>query len=179
MVSDLYRGREVVRSSGKPTRAALLNTLTLGKDKALDLFRKIAANRPIIRNGHGLLSDLVSAGECPLAINQYGSPIARAIKMGAPVDFVAVNPVVTIGAPAVISKNAPHPNAAKLFVNWITSKEGQKFIVDNGGRIPVRIDVDPDPPRITKGLKLLLVEPLERTQFKDIQALYRQIWAGR
>ncbi len=116
----------------------------LGKDKALDLFRRIAANRPVIRNGHGLLSDLVSAGECPLAINQYGSPIARAIKMGAPVDFVAVNPVVTIGAPAVISKNAPHPNAAKLFVNWITSKEGQKFIVENGGRIPVRTDVEPD-----------------------------------
>ncbi len=151
----------------------------IGRDKALDLFKKIAANRPVIRNGHGLLSDLVSAGECPLAINQYGSPIARAIKMGAPVDFVAINLVVTIGAPAVISKNAPHPNAARLFVNWITSKEGQEFIVKNGGRIPVRTDVEPDPPRITKGLKLLPVEPLEGVELKDVQALYRQIWAGR
>jgi ABC-type Fe3+ transport system substrate-binding protein len=79
----------------------------------------------------------------------------------------------------VISKDAPHPNAARLYVNWITSKEGQEFLVKNGGRIPVRTDVDPDPPRLTKGLKLLVTPRAEGKELKDIQALYRQIWQGR
>lgn len=151
----------------------------MGKEKALDLFKRIAANQPAVRNGHGLVSDLVAAGECPIAINNYGNQVARAQKKGAPTDFIAINPVVTIVAPAVISKSAPHPNAAKLYVNWITSKEGQEFIVKNGGRIPVRLDVEPDPPRLTKGLKLQVAGRLEGKEFKEVQALYRQIWQGR
>ena len=151
----------------------------MGKDKALDLFKRIAANQPAVRNGHGLVSDLVAAGECPIAINNYGNQVARAQKKGAPTDFVAINPVVTIVAPAVVSKNAPHPNAAKLYANWITSKEGQEFIVKNGGRIPVRVDVDPDPPRLTKGLKLQVAKRMEGKELKDAQALYRQTWQGR
>ena len=152
---------------------------SMGKEKALDLFRKIAANQPAMRNGHGLLSDLVSAGECPIAINNYGNQVARAQKKGAPTDFVAINPVITIVAPGVVSNNSPHPNAAKLYLNWITSKEGQEFIVKNGGRIPVRVDVDPDPPRLTKGLKLQVAKRMEGKELKDAQALYRQTWQGR
>jgi len=152
---------------------------SMGKEKALDLFKRIAANQPAIRNGHGLLSDLVSAGECPVAVSNYGNQVARAQKKGAPTDFVAINPVVTLVVPAVVSKNGPHLNAAKLYVNWITSKEGQELIVKNGGRIPVRMDVDPDPPRLTKGLKLQVSKRLVGKELKDVQALYRQIWQGR
>ncbi len=151
----------------------------MGKEKALDLFRRIAANQPAMRNGHGLLSDLVDSGECPIAINNYGNQVAGAQKKGAPTDFVAINPVITIVAPGVVSNNPPHPNAAKLYLNWITSKEGQEFIVKNGGRIPVRVDVEPDPPRLTKGLKLLVAKRAEGKDLTDIQALYRQIWQGR
>ena len=151
----------------------------MGKDKALDLFKRISANKPAIRNGHGLLSDLVSAGECHLAINNYGNQVAFAQKRGAPTDFVAINPVVTIINPAVISKSAPHPNTAKLYVTWLTSKEGQEFLVKNGGRIPVRVDVEADPPKLTRGLDLQVARRLEGKEFSDVQALYRQVWQGR
>jgi len=41
---------------------------------------------------------------------------------------------------AVIHKNAPHPNAAKLFVNFLISAEGQRLFAD-GGNIPANQDV--------------------------------------
>ena len=41
-----------------------------------------------------------------------------------------------------ISKNAPHPWAAKLFVNWILSKEGQLIVIKFGGANTARIDMD-------------------------------------
>lgn len=41
---------------------------------------------------------------------------------------------------AAIHNKAPHPNAAKLFVNFLVSEEGQKYFV-NGGMIPARKDM--------------------------------------
>ena len=41
---------------------------------------------------------------------------------------------------AVIHKNAPHPNAAKLFVNFLIGPEGQKMFAE-GGNIPANRDV--------------------------------------
>ncbi|MBI4529567.1 MAG: extracellular solute-binding protein [Deltaproteobacteria bacterium] len=172
-----WKGKLCLEDSDFEWFLGLINHL--GKEKALDLFKRIAALQPAIRNGHGLISDLVAAGECPIAINNYGNQVARAQKKGAPTDFVAINPVITIVAPGVVSNNAPHLNAAKLYINWITSKEGQEFIVKNGGRIPVRLDVDPDPPRLTKGLKLQVAKRAEGKELKDLQALYRQVWHGR
>jgi iron(III) transport system substrate-binding protein len=150
----------------------------MGKEKALSLFKRIAANQPSIRNGHGLLSDLVSSGECPIGINNYGNQVARAQQKGAPTDFVPVEPVIVIVAPGVISAKAPNPNAAKVYVNWITSKDGQQTISERG-RIPIRVDVEPNPPRLTKGLKLQVQPPLEGQEQKDAIALYKQIWEGR
>jgi len=39
--------------------------------------------------------------------------------------------------------------------------------------------VDPDPPRLTKGLKLQVAKRMEGKELKDAQALYRQTWQGR
>jgi iron(III) transport system substrate-binding protein len=39
-------------------------------------------------------------------------------------------------------KNAPHPNAAKLYVNWIASKEGTTVYGMADGSAPIRTDVD-------------------------------------
>jgi iron(III) transport system substrate-binding protein len=39
-------------------------------------------------------------------------------------------------------KNAPHSNAAKLFVNWVAMKEGSQAFGDAAGMVPVRTDVD-------------------------------------
>jgi iron(III) transport system substrate-binding protein len=41
---------------------------------------------------------------------------------------------------AVIA-NAPHPNAARLFLDFTVSKEGQALVVDKFGRRSVRRDV--------------------------------------
>ncbi len=38
--------------------------------------------------------------------------------------------------------NAPHPNAAKVYLNWILSKEGQSIYAKADGQASVRADVD-------------------------------------
>ncbi|HWP35520.1 MAG TPA: extracellular solute-binding protein [Thermodesulfobacteriota bacterium] len=150
----------------------------MGRERMLALFRRIAANQPSIRNGHGLLGDLVASGECPVAINNYGYQVGRGLKKGAPVDLVAVNPVITFAAAAAVSPKAPHPNAARLYVNWLVSEEGQKTLVGLG-RFPVRSGLYPDPPRLLEGQQLKLQPPLEGEALRQAQALYRQVFQGR
>jgi ABC-type Fe3+ transport system substrate-binding protein len=39
--------------------------------------------------------------------------------------------------------NAPHPNAARVFANWIASREGVTVFGQLENGVPVRNDVDP------------------------------------
>jgi ABC-type Fe3+ transport system substrate-binding protein len=39
-------------------------------------------------------------------------------------------------------KSPPHPNAAKVFVNWLLSKEGQEVFGKAVGQATRRLDVD-------------------------------------
>ncbi len=41
-----------------------------------------------------------------------------------------------------ITKESPHPNAAKLFLDYVLSKRGQQLIADKGNLIAIRKDVD-------------------------------------
>jgi len=41
-----------------------------------------------------------------------------------------------------VVKNPPHPNAARVFVNWLLSKEGQELYVKVMHQSTRRVDVD-------------------------------------
>jgi len=148
---------------------------SLGVDKAMALFKKITATNGItVVNGHGKIADLVAAGEYPIAINNYAYTIERLKQKGAPLEWVAVEPVVTILAPVVIAAKSPHPNAAKLYANFVLSKAGQEEMKKRG-RIPTRSDVDPDPPRLLKGLKLkVLTPPLDGAELNRAKKAFRE-----
>jgi ABC-type Fe3+ transport system substrate-binding protein len=47
----------------------------------------------------------------------------------------------TNGSCPAIFKNPPHPNATKVFINWLLSREGQKVISSARGEPSARLDV--------------------------------------
>jgi len=116
-------------------------TKAMGEEKGLAYFRKLAAMRPAVRQGHTLMAELVSAGEIPMALNVYNHSIERLKAKGAPVDWKPLAPA--FGSPNAIgiAKNAPHPHAALLFADFILSKEGQE-IVQRRGFVPASRAVD-------------------------------------
>jgi iron(III) transport system substrate-binding protein len=124
----------------------------MGKEKGLDFFRRLGNQKLSRHKGHTLLAQLCVAGEFAIAVNVYGGRSEQLIAAGAPIDWVAVNPVVFHANGNMLGKNAPHPNAAKLFIDYVLSRKGQEVIRDVK-RIPCRSDVLPDPARLVKGLK--------------------------
>lgn len=56
-------------------------------------------------------------------------------------------------------KDGPHPNAAKLFINWVLSQEGQMVLVKAQGAVPVRKDVPDFTPAALRVSQNKLVVP--------------------
>ncbi|MDB5992521.1 MAG: fbpA 2 [Herbaspirillum sp.] len=101
----------------------------LGEDKGIQLFRAIvAANGVTVRRGHALMADQVIAGEIPFALNCYNFKIDQDRKAGAPVDWIAIGPVIARPNGAGISRKPPHPYAALLFYDYMLSPQAQQFL---------------------------------------------------
>jgi iron(III) transport system substrate-binding protein len=83
----------------------------------------------------------VANGEYPIGLT-FEQAAFDYLKGGAPIGLIypSEGTAITLDGSAVI-KNAPHPNAAKLFLDWTVSKEMQQLMVERFGRRSVRKDV--------------------------------------
>jgi iron(III) transport system substrate-binding protein len=92
----------------------------LGEERGLKLFRDIvAANGISARKGHTLLANLVVSGEVPLAVASYYYKVAQLKDRGAPIDWIALPPVIARFEGVGVARRAPHPNAAMLFLDFM------------------------------------------------------------
>jgi iron(III) transport system substrate-binding protein len=96
------------------------------------------------------LIDRLAQGQFALALFLSGGQLMQAAEQGLPVSMVpghqfregaSIGP--SNGAVAIMER-APHPNAAKLFVNWLLSREGQMSWQRNTGEPSLRVDVSKD-----------------------------------
>jgi iron(III) transport system substrate-binding protein len=85
-----------------------------------------------IRSGRSLATQLLAAGEFDLQIVAYWYRPHLMKKQGAPVDWVAMEPAIVATHPISVVNRAPHPNAAKLFIDFVLSEEGQRIFVQRG-----------------------------------------------
>lgn len=125
-----------------------------GEEKAKNFFSGLAKQRATIRRGRALQTELLIAGEFTVLVNNYYHIAVRAKQKGAPVDFLTLDPVITGAGPIAINRLAPHPNAARLFVNFSLSKEGQEILVQQG-RSSGRSEIKINPLAEMKGVKVI------------------------
>jgi len=97
---------------------------------------------------------------------------------GAPVEWVAIDPIVSNIHPIAVCARAPHPNAARLFVDFVLSREGAEMI-SSFYRISSRVDVIPTVPRLTKGLKIVPWDASIVDDYAKYQKMYREILMKR
>jgi iron(III) transport system substrate-binding protein len=96
------------------------------------------------------VTDAIKRAERVIAVGALDSYAADARKQGHPITTIyPADGTFIIPSPTAIIKGSPHPNAAKLFANFMISKEAQKLFPMNGG-YAARTDIDPpkDSPRL-------------------------------
>jgi iron(III) transport system substrate-binding protein len=105
----------------------------------------------------------------------YLDYIAADINKGAPVVWVAVDPVITVGFSVQIPTTAKNTPGAKAFVDYTLSAAGQTVISQKVGETPVRTDVPlPKLADSAKGVPQLpaLETPKSASEFKDNAQYY-------
>ena len=145
-----------------------------GKQRAVSYLSKLAAQQMVLQRGNTLRTQLALAGEFPLVIASV-TTIQRYTSRGAPIDWVPLEPVPVQMNPIMLGARAPHPNAAKLFIDFLLSGEGQRLLV-KFQRIPVRRGINPNPPRLFNGYKHTVVSPGGDTDFSEVIKFYKQIF---
>ncbi len=99
-----------------------------GAAAGLRAFREIVtANGMSVRKGHSQLTNLVAAGEVPLALTVYGFLAEQAKRKGAPIDWFVIPPAIARATGEALARNAPHPNAAVLFFDFLIG-DGQQIL---------------------------------------------------
>jgi ABC-type Fe3+ transport system substrate-binding protein len=160
-----WRGRLAVEADDSDWFATLVSKL--GRDKGVELFREIVRNNGMsIRKGHTLLSNLVAAGEVPLALTVYSYKPEQQKRKGAPIEPLYLSPIVALGYGPAVAKCAPHPNAAVLF---------NEFMLDDALQIWAKRDmavtntkVKPLPPG-----ELTVIDPADML---DHRAAWEELW---
>src|SRR2546427_3990640 len=106
-----------------------------GEKRALEFVQRLAAVKPDGRKGHVLLSEMVAAGEVPVSLTNYASNADSMKRRDKPIDWKPVEPVIGRPQALGLAANAPHPNAALLFADFLLSPEGQQLF-SSMGRFP-------------------------------------------
>jgi iron(III) transport system substrate-binding protein len=105
---------------------------TMGTDKGMDYLRRFAAQEPVtIPAAQRVVLDKVVSGEYPLAVMILNYHATISMNQGAPVQWIRMEPLLQSMSLISIVKDSPHPNAARLFVEFMLSDEGQKVMADN------------------------------------------------
>jgi len=150
----------------------------MGREKGLNFMRRLAAQGVSLRESYSLAIQGIASSEIPLGVNLYGTRTEEFKKKGAPVDWIPLEFVLASLEPLSVAAKASHPNSAQLFVDFLLSKEAQS-LMRTRFRIPSRPDVPPDPPELTKGLKLIATDLSLAEQSKQLAEEFRQIFKSR
>jgi iron(III) transport system substrate-binding protein len=134
-----WKGRIALEATDAEWMATLVKLW--GERDAMAYFQKLADMKPDMRKGHVLLAELIAAGEIPVGLTAYHSNAESLKKRGAPIDWVPMKPVVGRPQGIAVGGEAPHPNAALAFVDFVLSPEGQGILASMG-RAPVSSKVE-------------------------------------
>jgi iron(III) transport system substrate-binding protein len=142
ILDERYRGKGVSSAFLLPRLIGGLG-LAWGEDKALQFARDIVAKMNLLLT-RAPRESLLQSGERLYAFGEIDSLIRTVAAEGLPVSQVVPQPVVVGQFGATIMKNAPHPNAARLFMEFLLGPEFNEILV-KARYESMRADVKPLP----------------------------------
>jgi iron(III) transport system substrate-binding protein len=115
-----------------------------GEDYVKKLF---VDQKMVISRDERQLTDWLLHGTYPIVLGADDAQVAEMAKEGLPVkamiDLPDLPGIVAVGNGLVgLFKNAPHPNAAKLFINWLVSRDGLEVYAMAVKWATTRSDID-------------------------------------
>ena len=147
----------------------------MGREKGMKFMRDLSSQDITKRTGHSLIASLVAAGEAELDINIPSQVVEQIRHKGAPIDWLALGPVPGVMVGIGMTAQAPHPNAAKLFVDFMLSHEVQTVLKDRFFKAVARSDV-PQSAKYAE-LRVIPVNPSLADNINEYAKLLRETFS--
>ena len=104
---------------------------TMGDDKGMAFLRALAKQDIVnVDATNRAILDQVILGQYAIALSIFNHHAVVSAKKGAPVAWLKVEPIPAPFHSIGLVKNAPHPNAGKLLIDFLLSEEGQRTFAD-------------------------------------------------
>ena len=134
LLDPRWKGKIVWNTAAAPSAAGGFVGVVLasmGEEKGLAYLQALAKqNVTGIQVAARQVLDQVIAGEYAIALNIFNNHAVISAAKGAPSAWIAMNPAMAVLSVISVTKDAPHMNAGKLFLEFLVSEEGQKIYRD-------------------------------------------------
>ena len=166
LLKPQFKGRRIMIQNAA-SGTAFNQMYMLEKTLGLDYLKKLAAQEPVVVATAGQLSDALVRGEATVggAVDHWRAFDPDAVKAGITAVYPAEGMPVAV-APIAILAAAPHPNAAKLFVDFVLSREGQTLL---NTELLASYSFRPDVPAPAGQLPLAQTKPLLPADLADYE----------
>jgi iron(III) transport system substrate-binding protein len=146
-----------------------------GEDKAVGYLKRLADQQPVMARASITAVDSLHTGNVSMVIAR--APVIQGYKkkLGSPIDWIFLAPVVAQIDAVMLSAQSRSPNAARLFVDFVLSKEGQSVLA-GVQQIPVRRDMEPQSKPVVQGHPWFVERPDKHESFRKTVRLFREIF---
>ena len=175
LLDPKWKGKMMMEGTKADWFAGILQIM--GQERGLKYMRDLAKQQPSPREGHELLAQLVAAGEGWMDVNIPIASVERMKERGAPIDWTTVGAAPAIMVGIGISSQAAHPNAAKLYIDFALSREGQRLF-RTPGRLGARMDLVREQADLVKEVKIAPVNPALAEKLGEYAKQLRSIFGG-
>ncbi len=147
LINSKWKGKIVLNDPTVQGPGLRFVGVVAAKVKSWDYMRELAKLEPMINRDQRLQVEWVARGKYSIGLGMQTDLPTEFIAAGAPiVEIIPEDDFTASAGPndlALINK-AAHPNAAKVFVNWILDKEGQTILSKASGMASIKTDVATD-----------------------------------
>jgi ABC-type Fe3+ transport system substrate-binding protein len=103
--------------------------LSMGDDRGMSYLRALSTQQMVnVEASPRAILDQIIAGEYPIGLMMFNHHAVISARKGAAATWLKVEPMPVALDAIVLLKDAPHPNAARLLMEFLTSEEGQQVL---------------------------------------------------
>jgi iron(III) transport system substrate-binding protein len=149
---------------------------TRGEQAGRAYLQRLATQRVAnVRGNMRALLDRVASEQYAITLTSYAHHAAAFQKRGAPIRPLWLAPTVIGTGVSLLLKDAPHPNAGKLLIELLQSKEGQE-VFKRAGYVPAHPDVDANIAELKPGVGHYPFHLMTGARFNAKEAEWKEIF---
>ncbi len=135
LLDPKWKGGKIAWSNTTSGGASFIGAVlaTMGEQAGMDFLQKLSKQQ-IVNLGISARAAVqkVAEGEYPMALGIFNHHTIIDSEKGAPVTWLPLEPIIAPLSVESVLKDAPHPNAARLFIDFLVSEEAAQVLADVG-----------------------------------------------